>query len=143
MTTEITIEQNDNTENSIAEIVEEPVTETIEETNEEGEPWQNVLETLTRTLRELSETQSRVLTVIEAMQNRLPENLTGLIESQQMALMEMIRQNMETVRTMLTPPQPPPPEPVIVEPVQENVEDVNPEPKISHEEPARRRRRLI
>ena len=143
MTTEITIEQNDNTEEPVAEIVEEPVTETVEETNEEGEPWQNVLETLTGTLRELSETQSRVLTVIEAMQNRLPENLTGLIESQQTALMEMTRQNMETVRTMLTPQQPPQQEPVIVEPVQENVEAVNPEQRISHEEPARRRRRLI
>ena len=141
MTTEITIEQNDNTEEPVAEIVEEPVTETVEETNEEGEPWQNVLETLTGTLRELSETQSRVLTVIEAMQNRIPENLTGLIESQQTALMEMTRQNMETVRTMLTQPQPPPP--VIVEPVQENVEAVNPEQRISHEEQARRRRRLI
>jgi hypothetical protein len=74
---------------------------------EETAAWQNALSNL-------GEQMGQLLLATQQLANRVPENMTELlqtqarmIESQQSLIRSMLGEQMETVRSLLTPPQPP------------------------------------
>jgi hypothetical protein len=55
-------------------------------------------------LQSILQAQSEMLSRLESLTTRIPENLTAMISTQQQTIEGLVAQSMETVRALLTPP---------------------------------------
>jgi hypothetical protein len=100
----------------------------------------NSMQATTEILRQLVTNQSEMTQMIQAVSNRVPDNLTQMISSQQETIQGLVRESMETVRNLLIPPQP---QPTVTEPQNEVVVDLEVPEKVPVAEPTKPKRHRI
>lgn len=97
------------------------------------------LEAISQAMAAMATPLTLIVERLSSMENRVPENLANLLSDQQAQITNLIAEMMTTVRSLLTPPEPPP---VIVEKEPESVEG-DPVVVETPSEPVRHRPRRI